>query len=101
MSHWKHFRHLLTPALALALAGPLAAGQATPSAQPRPAAAASSVQTALERAEKGYCKENLPTLRRAMRGLSDKKLQYRVGMATARCAMGAGDGTAAAGACKS
>jgi predicted Zn-dependent protease len=29
-----------------------------------------------------------------MHGLSDKKMQYQVGMATARCAMGAGDGTA-------
>ena len=95
MSHLRRFRNLLSPALALALGGSLASGQASPPAnsQSRPAAAASSVQSALAQAEKGYCKESLPTLRRAMHGLPDKKMQYQVGMATARCAMGIGDGT--------
>src|SRR5437879_4185939 len=94
MSHLRRFRHLLSPALALALAGSIASGQASPQAtQAPPAASASSVQSALAQAEKGYCKESLPTLRRAMHRLPDKKMQYQVGMATARCAMGVGDGS--------
>lgn len=91
----RRFRNLLSPASVLALGGSLAWGQASPpaSSQSPTAAAASSVQRALAQAEKGYCKESLPTLRGAMHGLPDKKMQYQVGMATARCAMGAGDGT--------
>jgi tetratricopeptide (TPR) repeat protein len=78
----------------LVLGGSLAWGQASPPANSQsPPAAASAVQRALAQAEKGYCKESLPTLRGAMHGLPDKKMQYQVGMATARCAMGAGDGT--------
>jgi Flp pilus assembly protein TadD len=97
MFHLGRFRNLLAPALVLALAGSLAPGQTRPPAnsQSSPAAAASSVPNALAQAEKGHCKENLPTLRRAMRSLPDKDMQFRVGMATARCAMGTGDSNVA------
>lgn len=97
MSHLRLFRHLLSFALTPALGGSLAWGQVSPQAnsQSRPAPAVSSVQHALAQAQKGYCKENLPTLRGAMHRMTDKKLQYQVGMAAARCAMGIGDGTVA------
>ena len=76
MSHLRRFRNLLSLAFVPTLAGSLASGQASPPANPQsgPAAAASSVQSALAQAEKGYCKENLPTLRRAMHRLADKKI---------------------------
>ena len=80
-------------ALAIAQASGLAGPQANSAS--RPPTAASSVRNALAQSKKGYCKENLPALRRAMRGITDKELQYEVGMVTARCAMGMGDGTIA------
>jgi tetratricopeptide (TPR) repeat protein len=97
MSHLNGFRHLLSRALVLALVVSLASGPASPQAnsQSRPPAAASSARQALALAQKGHCKENLPVLRRAMHGMTDKELQYEAGMATARCAMGIGDGTVA------
>jgi len=81
--------------LVLAVAGSLASGQSSPPAnsQSQPAAEANSVQLALAQAETGYCKESLPALRPAMHRLTDKEMQYRVGMATARCGMGIGDGS--------
>src|SRR5262245_27332276 len=97
MSHLRRCRNLLSPALVLALARSVASGQASPPAnsQSRLAAPASSVPRALEQAEKRYCKESIPILRPAMHRLPDKEMQYRVGMATARCAMNIGDGTIA------
>lgn len=97
MLHLARFRNLVSPPLTLVLAASLSWGQARRPAgsQLRPAAGESSVQHALEQAEKGYCKESLPTLRHAMHSLTDKELQYQAGMATARCAMGLRDSDAA------
>jgi tetratricopeptide (TPR) repeat protein len=76
----------LTAALAviLALLPGSALGQA-PTAKPTTPTA--SVEHAIELAAKGRCEEALPILKRSAARLADKDLKYRVGMATARCAM--------------
>lgn len=52
---------------------------------------ADTVQKALSLAEKGHCKEALPTLRRAVSRVADKQLKYSAAMAGVRCAMSLGD----------
>jgi tetratricopeptide (TPR) repeat protein len=93
MSFATRFRNLLVPAFMLACGSLAWSQQPKPpaNAPPPPPAAATAVQRALAQAEKGYCRENLPTLRGAMHRLPDKELQYQVGMAAARCAMSVGD----------
>jgi len=73
----------------LALAcGPLAsAGFAQSSRKSAAVAPSSSAQKGLELAADGRCREALPLLARALPRLSDKKLEYGVGMARARCGM--------------
>jgi tetratricopeptide (TPR) repeat protein len=46
-----------------------------------------SVERGIALAAKGRCREALPRLKNAAARLADKQLKYRVGMATARCAM--------------
>lgn len=48
---------------------------------------AAAAERAIALAAKGRCKETLPRLKTATAQLVDKQLKYRVGMATARCAM--------------
>jgi len=53
-----------------------------------PAAASSTaVEHAVDLAAKGHCQEALPALKKSMTQTSDKQLEYRAVMATARCAM--------------
>jgi len=53
-----------------------------------PAADASSAaDRGIDLAQKGRCREALPTLKKAAPHLTDKQLKYRTLMATARCAM--------------
>ena len=85
MADSRGLRKALSSALVLALAGSLAWGQASPPAK------SPTVPSALAQAEKGHCREALPTLRPAMQRLLDKKMQYQAGMTVARCAMSLGD----------
>ena len=53
-----------------------------------PAAASSTVvEHAIDLAAKGRCQEALPALKKSLAQASDKQLEYRAAMATARCAM--------------
>src|SRR5436190_9881328 len=81
----------LSIALGLMLAAASAAGQgAAPAASSVPAN--TGVEHAIDLAAKGRCLEALPTLKLAIsrppdRKTTDKQLEYRAAMATARCAM--------------
>jgi tetratricopeptide (TPR) repeat protein len=52
-----------------------------------PAAVSASVEHAIGLAAKGRCQEALPVLKKSISHLSEKQLEYRAAMATARCAM--------------
>ena len=53
-----------------------------------PAAASSAAaEHAIDLAAKGRCQEALPALKKTLAQASDKQLEYRVAMATARCGM--------------
>ena|ERR1700683_3505145 len=53
--------------------------------------ASESAKQGIELATQGRCKEALPILKKAVTHVSDKRLKYRDGMATARCAMSVND----------
>ncbi len=80
--------------LYLGFAGPLGAilaaaplfGQVPGKSSP-PAASSTAVEHAIDLAAKGHCQEALPALKKSMTQTSDKQLEYRAVMATARCAM--------------
>jgi tetratricopeptide (TPR) repeat protein len=75
------------------LFGGLLAGHV--SAQNSPSApamdASESSKQGIELATQGRCKEALPILKKAIPHVADKRLKYRDGMATARCAMSVND----------
>jgi tetratricopeptide (TPR) repeat protein len=87
----RKFSFAMTKTLCLTLQIPLAAilaagflaGQTTEKAQ----GTTSSLERAVDLAAKGHCPEALPLLKRSLSGLTDKQLEYRAAMATARCAM--------------
>ena len=61
-----------------------------------PAAAVStSAEHAIDLAAKGGCQEALPVLKKSLSQALDKQVEYRVAMATARCAMGLDQGQTA------
>src|SRR5213592_60041 len=61
-----------------------------------PAAAVStSAEHAIDLAAKGGCQEALPVLKKSLSQALDKQVEYRVAMATARCAMGLDQGRTA------
>lgn len=64
---------------------------ATGLAETPPQSGPVDVQKALNLAQKGRCKEALPTLRRGVSRIIDKQLKYNAGMAETRCAMSLGD----------
>ena len=80
--------------LYLGFAGPLGAilaaaplfGQVPGKSSPA-AASSTAVEHAIDLAAKGHCQEALPALKKSMAQTSDKQLEYRAAMATARCAM--------------
>src|SRR5436309_11907584 len=80
--------------LHLRFAGPLGAilaaaplfGQVPAKSSPT-TASSTAVEHAVDLAAKGHCPEALPILKRSISGLTDKQLEYRAAMATARCAM--------------
>jgi tetratricopeptide (TPR) repeat protein len=73
---------LQVPLAAIFAAGFLA-GQTSEKAQ----GTTSSLERAVDLTAKGHCPEALPILKRSISGLTDKQLEYRAAMATARCAM--------------
>src|SRR5438552_718856 len=80
--------------LHLRFAGPLGAilaaaplfGQVPAKSSPA-TASSTAVEHAIDLAAKGRCQEALPVLKKSLAQASDKQLEYRVAMATARCAM--------------
>ena len=80
--------------LYLRFAGPLGAilaaaplfGQVPEKSSPT-TASSTAVEHAIDLAAKGRCQEALPVLKKSLAQASDKQLEYRVAMATARCAM--------------
>src|SRR5437762_8326059 len=61
-----------------------------------PAAAVStSAEHAIDLAANGGCQEALPVLKKSLSQALDKQVEYRVAMATARCAMGLDQGQTA------
>ena len=80
--------------LHLRFAGPLEAilaaaplfGQVPAKSSPA-TASSTAVEHAIDLAAKGRCQEALPVLKKSLAQASDKQLEYRVAMATARCAM--------------
>src|SRR5258708_18306501 len=50
-------------------------------------ATSTTVERAIDLAAKGRCQEALPSLKKSLSQASDKQREYRVAMATARCAM--------------
>ena len=52
-----------------------------------PEGTTSAIERALDLSEQGRCAEALPQLKSSISRLTDKKLEYRAAMATARCAM--------------
>jgi tetratricopeptide (TPR) repeat protein len=69
--------------LAVILAAGFLAGQTPGKAQ----GGSASLERAIELTAKGQCREALPTLKRSISSLTDKQLEYRAAVATARCAM--------------
>src|SRR5437660_12831307 len=81
----------MTKLVCLALQVPLAAilaasSLAAQTAEKAPQGTPSAMERAIELAAKGRCPEALPTLKRSIPHLTDKPLEYRAAMATARCA---------------
>src|SRR5437660_12313366 len=58
-------------------------------------AVSTSTEQAIDLAAKGRCQEALPCLKKALSQALDKQVEYRVAMATARCAMGLDQGQTA------
>ena len=89
--------------LYLRFAGPLGAilaaaplfGQVPAKSSPT-TASSTAVEHAIDLAAKGRCQEALPVLKKSLAQASDKPLEYRVAMATARCAMSLDQMTAVA-----
>jgi tetratricopeptide (TPR) repeat protein len=50
-------------------------------------ASSTAVEHAIDLGAKGRCQEALPVMKKSLAQASDKQLEYRVAMATARCAM--------------
>src|SRR6267378_1080997 len=75
---------MLQVPLAAILAASFLAAQ---SAEKAPPVVTPSVERAIDLTAKGHCVEALPILKRSISRLTDKQLEYRVAMATARCAM--------------
>ena len=73
--------------IAIVLAG--TAGIAVAQASPKAPASdgLSSVQRAIDLAEKGLCSQALPLLQKVVPRLANKQMKYHAGMASARCAM--------------
>src|SRR5262245_49556766 len=65
--------------------GICAVGQMSPKAAPQDVSAAA--ERAIGLAEKGQCKEAVPTLQKVTQQLTDKQLKYTAAMAAARCGM--------------
>ncbi len=88
--------------LYLGFAGPLGAilaaaplfGQVPVKSSPA-AASSTAVEHAIDLAGKGRCQEALPALKKSLTQASDKQLEYRAAMATARCAMSLNQGQTA------
>jgi len=74
---------LLVP-IALVFGTSLLAAQ---SAEKAPQGVPSPVERAIDLVAKGRCPEALPILKNSISRLTDKQLEYRAAMATARCAM--------------
>lgn len=55
-----------------------------------------TVRRSLELAEKGDCREALPTLRKSLARITDRDLKFEAGMTAARCGMGLNDMSAVA-----
>jgi tetratricopeptide (TPR) repeat protein len=82
----------MTKTVCLALQVPLAAifaasFLAAQTAEKVPQRATSAIARAIDLTVKGRCPEALPILKRSISRLTDKQLEYRAAMATARCAM--------------
>ena len=60
---------------------------AAQTAEKAPEGATSSIERAINLTAKGRCPEALPILKRSISRMTDKQLEYRAAMATARCAM--------------
>src|SRR6266705_1261838 len=59
------------------------------------AASPTAAEHAMDLAGKGRCQEALPALKKSLAQASDKQLEYRAAMATARCAMSLNQGQTA------
>lgn len=86
------FPFAMSKTVCLALRVPLAAVfaasfLAAQTVEKPPQGAAPSIEHAIDLTAKGRCPEALPTLKKSISQLTDKQLEYRAAMATARCAM--------------
>jgi tetratricopeptide (TPR) repeat protein len=82
----------MTKTVRLALLVPMAVVLGTSflaaqTAEKAPLGAPSSIERAIDLVAKGRCPEALPLLKNSISRLTDKQLEYRAAMATARCAM--------------